>query len=172
MVPDGELPVLSLCVHQPSSVIGRLGEGDALLFCLSLNQRVCLMAECATGCIEGNAAEVIADGWYARRDVLSVSGAVIEGSAVGRESREGFPYRIALDERRGDEFIPFSIVNLQVGGKVKHLDELVGQHMKTLACGVGGVGDISSAGMPVRIYAESQRAVCLCVVSIHLTIQT
>lgn len=62
MMPDGELPVIALRVHEPLAVIRRSGERDALLFAFGQYQCVCLCSKRPADSIKGDAAEVVAYG--------------------------------------------------------------------------------------------------------------
>lgn len=58
-MPDGEVAVVGLCVHQVAAVVGEAGPGNALARLGGIDERIGLLPQTSGLGIEGHAAEAV-----------------------------------------------------------------------------------------------------------------
>ena len=78
-----------------------------------------------------------------------------------REDGIGLINRVLLEQGQEQQLVLLDIVDLEVGSGIKDLDTIVVSTVEQLIRGIGGIGNIASRRMPVRIDTETKRLVGL-----------
>ena len=127
------------------------------------------MTESACIGIEGDGTKAAFHLLVFRRNVALFRGTEKECLTVCRESREDFQ-SIRIQKRRNDQLVRFGVEHHDVAERMIDLDVPVFADEETLMDGIGGIGTISSVGMPGCIAAGCLGAVGLGVVPCLYTV--
>ena len=150
-MPDGEITVVSLCVHHVSAVVRWPGPRHALASQPCIDQRVDSCSQSARSLIESHTTQTVALLVVLMGIVLAQGGGEIEPFTIGREGRSVLCPLLFHDERVVQYLMFLGVIDKDIRGSVVHLNALVVGCVEHLCRFVGRECTVTAAGMPVGI---------------------